>query len=126
MHPEHQFRVQRAVTGPGWERPELLLRPAADAGVQCPHPRASLFRLLPGAEGDQVQRAQRADEAAPEVLVIAGVLDHATGDQWVRDLEQHGGATAQERRHRRVPQPPHNAVRAEVAISRPQTLEVRA
>ena len=46
------------------------------------------------AEGDQVERAQRANESAPEVTVIPGVLGNAAGHERMGDLEQYCGAAA--------------------------------
>lgn len=54
-----------------------------------PHRRARRLGFGLAAEGDQVERAQRAPEAAPEVAAIVGVIGDAHGDQRMGDLEQH-------------------------------------
>jgi hypothetical protein len=83
------------------------------------HGCSGLFGFGPIAECDQVERAQGPREAAPEVAVVARVLDHPTGDEGMRHLEQDSSAAAEERCNRRVAKTPHHAPRAEVAILGP-------
>jgi hypothetical protein len=88
------------------------------------HGPAGALGLLLVAERDHVQGEERAVQAPPEILVVAGVLDDAGGDERVRDLEQHGRPAAEERRHRRVAEPADDAVGAEVAVGGREALGV--
>ena len=125
MHPEHQLRVGGGIARAGREGAELLARSAVDTRMHGLHRCPGSFGLLAVAEGDQVERSQRADEAAPEVAVVAGVLDDPAGDKRMCHLEQHGRAAAEEWRHRRVSKAPHHALRAEIAIPGLQALQMR-
>src|SRR6478672_8942041 len=68
------------------EGPESFTRRPADASVHGLDYRARLLRLFPVAERDQVERTQRPGEASPQIAVVAGVLDDATGDERVGNL----------------------------------------
>jgi hypothetical protein len=67
------------------------------------HGGAGVLGLRPVAEDDQVERPQRAHEPAPEITVIAAMLDDTDGDQRVRHLQQHRRSAAQERCDRQLP-----------------------
>jgi hypothetical protein len=42
--------------------------------------------LLLGPEGDEIQRAERADKASPEIVANVGVIENTRGDERMSDL----------------------------------------
>jgi hypothetical protein len=64
--------------------------------------------------------------ATPEIGPVVGVLDDPGRDERMRDLQQHRRATAEERRERRVPDPPDHTLGRKVAIAARKPLGVRA
>ena len=98
VHPEHQLGVSGRVGRSGREAAELGLRRSRNAAVYRAHNLAGSLRLGLGAEGDQIERPQGADQPAPQIALVVGVLDDARSDQRVRHLEQHGRTAAEERR----------------------------
>ena len=81
--------------------------------------------LLLGAVCDQVERAKRADEPAPEVAPEIGVLDDARRDEWMRDLEQQRRPASEERRQRSVADSPDRALGREVPVPAREPVGVR-
>jgi hypothetical protein len=68
-----------------------------NAGVDGLHCFAGALGLSLCSVGDQVEGPERAGEPAPEVASVVGVVDDASGDERMRDLEEHRRPTAQER-----------------------------
>ena len=93
-------------------------RPSRRARAHALRARSSRPRRpRPGAVGDQVERPQRAHEPGPQVALVVGVLGHAGSDERMRNLEQHGSAPTEERRDRRVADPPNRALRSEIPVA---------
>lgn len=53
------------------------------------HGCAGSFRLFTVAERNQVKRLQRAGKAAPEIVVVCGMLDDAASDERLGHLKEH-------------------------------------
>ena len=105
------------------ERPQRL---AADMLVDGLHRLPGAIGLLLRAVRDQVERAERADEPAPEVGPEIGVLDDACRDERMRDLEQHRRPAAEERGQRGVADSPDRALGREVPVPAREPVGVRA
>jgi len=126
VHPEHQLGVVGAVGRTGREPAQPAFRAAVDAGVDPLHRGSGPRRLVLAPEGDQVERAQRSQEALPQIAPVVRVSGDAGGDQRVRHLEQHRGTAAEKRRQRRVPDSTDDAVGREPSVGRRQPLRVRS
>jgi hypothetical protein len=68
-----------------------------DASVDRLHCFSCELGLFLRSVRDQVESPESAGEPAPEVASVVGVVDDASGDERMRDLEEHRGPTAQER-----------------------------
>ena len=117
VDPQHQLRIGRRVRRARREGPELRRRPAAHPRMRGPHGCSDRVGLGLAPVGNQVERPERAQQPAPEVAPIVGVLRDAGGNQRMRDLQQHGSAPAEERRDRGVAHHPDDALRREVAVA---------
>ncbi|HZO34125.1 MAG TPA: hypothetical protein VFB17_03510 [Gaiellaceae bacterium] len=89
------------------------------------HDRAGTLGLRPRPERDQVERAQGAAEPPPQVVAVVGMLGDSDRDERMRDLQQHGGAAAEERRHGRVADAADHALGREVPVAAREPLRVR-
>jgi hypothetical protein len=111
------------VPAPEWPQP-LSCHPA-HVGVHCPDGLAGALRLFLASVDDQVERPQSAEEPAPQVVLVIGVVDDPRSNERVRHLEEDGRAAAEERDERRVADAADGAFRLEVAIAAPESFGVR-
>ena len=116
VHPELELGVGRRVARSAREAAELVLGLAADVLVHGLDRLTGAIGLVLRSVRDQVERAERANEPAPEVAAEVGVLDDARRDERMRDLEEHGRAAPQEGRQRGVADAPDRALGREVAV----------
>jgi hypothetical protein len=95
-------------------------------GVHGPDGLAGALRLFFAPVDDQVERPQSAEEPAPQVVLVIGVVDDARRNERVRHLKEDGRAAAEERYERRVADATDDALGLEVAIAARESLRVRA
>src|SRR5439155_20664572 len=74
--------------------------------------------------GDQVEGAQRVDEAPPEITSNIRVIEDAGGHERMSHLQEHRRATTQKRDKRRVAESPDDTLRREIAIPASQSLRM--
>ena len=106
MHPELELGVGSRIARAGREPAQPVQRLTADVLVDSLHRLPGAIGLLLRAVRDQVERAQGADQTAPEVAPEIGMLDDAGRDKRMRDLEQHGKGASEEWRQRGVADAP--------------------
>ena len=126
VHPELKFGVGSRVARARREAAQPAQRLAADMLVDGLHRLPGAIGLLLRAVRDQVERAERADQPAPEVVPEIGVLDDARRDERMRDLKQHRRPAAEERGQRRVADSPDRALGREVPVAASEPVGVRA
>ena len=124
MHPQHQLGIGGGIRCSRRETTELRPRRPLNLRVHGLHELDRPLGLLLRPEGDQVERAQRVDEAPPKIMLDVGVIADAGGHEWMGHLEQYRRPTPQERDEWRVAESPDHAFRREIAVPASQPLRM--